>query len=167
MPRWLWIVGAIVTLIAALGAYLFMQVHAFRVEPVTDDLWVGFGLGGNVGILRTGEGAVIVDTLTLTYQGERIRAVAEEVTGEPVVMVINTHYHLDHTHGNPAFAEGTRVVATHRTLHHLQQTDAEYFSGPAAALLPNETFTDTTEIRLGNKTIQLMHPGPGHTANGG
>jgi glyoxylase-like metal-dependent hydrolase (beta-lactamase superfamily II) len=110
------------------------------VERVTDDLHMIKGLGGNVAVLKTGAGAVIVDTMTFTMQGTRIRHLAESLTGEQVVMVINTHYHGDHTHGNPGFLPGTQVLSTTRTLEHLNTLDAAYWTGDAAVLLPNHTF---------------------------
>jgi cyclase len=119
--------------------------------------------GGNVAVLKTGAGAVIVDTMTLGLQGRAIQAKAEELTGEPVVAIINSHYHLDHSHGNPAFPPGTRVIATQRSLHHLKQLDADTFSGEAAQLLPNETFADEHSLTIGNKTLRLLRPGRGHT----
>jgi len=163
MKLWQKALFAIAALLAALAVYVFIQLRTLTVEQLTDDVYVIYGLGGNVGVLDTDKGTVIVDTMTMRYQGGRIRQEAERLTGKPVVMVINTHYHLDHTHGNPAFAAGTRVVATERTLHHLQATDAGYFSGAAAALLPNETFADRRELVLGNKTVLLFHTGRGHT----
>ena len=155
--------AALLTIVLVFAGYVFFLIHSLEVEKVTDDLHVLFGLGGNAAVLKTSEGTVIVDTMTLHYQGDRIKEVAEELTGMPVAMIINTHYHLDHTHGNPAFDKGTRVVATDRTLHHLNEFDSEYFSGEAAALKPNETFSDALELKMGNKTLQLLHPGRGHT----
>jgi len=163
MKLWLKVVLIIAVLLAGLGLYVFSQLRNLTVGQITDDVWVIYGLGGNVGVLDTDEGAVIVDTMTMSYQGSLIREEAERLTGKPVVMVINTHYHLDHTHGNPAFSAGTRVIATDRTLHHLQTTDADYFSGEAAALLPNEIFKNKRELLLGNKTVLLFHTGRGHT----
>jgi len=121
------------------------------------------GVGGNVGVLATGEGTIIVDTMTFQLQGERIRALAEQLTGEPVALVVNSHYHADHTHGNPGFAAGTRVISTSRTLEHLHSRDSEYWQGDAARLLPTVTFEREHEIRMGSKTIRLLHPGRGHT----
>ncbi len=135
-----------------------------QVVQLTPDLhMLANEYGGNVAVLKTGAGTVIVDTMTLSLQGEVIQAKAEELTGEPVVAIINSHYHLDHTHGNPAFPVGTRVIATERSLHHLEQWDASTFSGEAAQLLPNETFTDQHTLTIGNKTMQLLRPGRGHT----
>jgi glyoxylase-like metal-dependent hydrolase (beta-lactamase superfamily II) len=78
-------------------------------------------------------------------------------------MVINTHYHGDHTHGNPGFLPGTQVLSTTRTLEHLQALDAAYWTGDATQFLPNHTFGKDLEIRLGSKTLHLLHPGRGHT----
>ena len=87
MRIWQWVLLILAFTATAFAGVVFYQIHSLKVEQVTDDLHVAFGLGGNVGILRTGEGTVIVDTLTLSYQGDRIRAVAEELTGEPFTMV--------------------------------------------------------------------------------
>ncbi|XOV87655.1 MAG: MBL fold metallo-hydrolase [Pseudomonadota bacterium] len=147
----------------AFGGYVFFTIYHLGVEQVADDLYVLYGAGGNVAVLDTEEGAVVVDTMTLAYQGDRIQQVALELTGKPVIMIINTHYHLDHTHGNPAFPAGTRVVATDRTLHHLITTDIATFAGEAAALLPNETFVDQTRLTVGEYHLTLVKPGQGHT----
>jgi glyoxylase-like metal-dependent hydrolase (beta-lactamase superfamily II) len=163
MRTWQWLTVSILVIIFAFFSYIFLQIRSLEVDQITNDLYVIYGLGGNVAVLDTDEGTVIVDSMTLTYQGERIKEKAMALTGKPISLVINTHYHADHTHGNPAFDPGTRVVATKRTLHHLQQTDADYFSGEAAKLMPNETFTDDKEISMGNKTLRLIHPGRGHT----
>jgi glyoxylase-like metal-dependent hydrolase (beta-lactamase superfamily II) len=77
--------------------------------------------------------------------------------------VINTHYHQDHTHGNPAFAAGTRVIATERTREHLLTRDAAYWEGDAKAMLPNETVAHGHEMRIGGKTIRSSYLGRGHT----
>lgn len=160
----LWILGVLG--VTALGLYLYLSsyVHALEVVQLTDDLYMlKSNLGGNVGVLRTNEGTVIVDTLTFESQGESIREKAEEITGQPVTLIVNTHYHFDHTHGNPAFNAGTRVVATERTLGYLKSLDQQYWEGDAAGLLPNETFEHDHLLKVGGKTIQLLHPGRGHT----
>ncbi len=163
MRTWQIVLLAILAVLAGMAGYVYYEVSNLRIERVTEDLHVIYGLGGNVAVLSTDDGTVLVDTMTLRYQGELIKEVAEELTGSPVTMIINTHYHLDHTHGNPAFDPGTRVVSTERTLHHLVTTDAEYFSGEAAELMPNETFSDELELRVGGKTLQLYYLGNGHT----
>ena len=157
------VVAGIVLVFALLGALIYLQVRSIDVERITGDLHVLRGMGGNVAVLKTSAGTVVVDSMTLPLQGARIVSVAKELTGAEPVLLINTHYHLDHTHGNPAFDPGTRVLSTERTLLHLKALDAAFWSGEAASLLPNETFTDRQTLNVGNKTIELVHAGRGHT----
>ena len=153
----------LVALIAAVAVYAVTRVRGLEVEEVTPDVHVLSGLGGNVAVLRTADGAVVVDTMTFRMQGERIRETAEAIGGGPVQVVLNTHWHRDHTHGNPGFVPGMRIVSTARTLDHLKTSDAAYWTGEAAQTLPNETFTDEHELRVGGKTVRALHPGRGHT----
>jgi glyoxylase-like metal-dependent hydrolase (beta-lactamase superfamily II) len=149
---------------AGIAIYGYQQVATLDSERVTDDVSVLFGLGGNVGVLRTGRGSVIVDTMTFRMQGERIREEAERLTGREAAVVLNTHHHRDHTHGNPGFPAGTRIVSTQRTRELLDAFDASYWSGSAAESLPNETFDTTHEISLGGKTVRASFLGRGHTS---
>jgi cyclase len=166
MRRWIARVAVVLAVLLAVGAiYAYQSVQALRSERITDDVHVLFGLGGNVGVLRTDRGSVIVDTMTFRMQGEEIRKLAEELTGREVEVIVNTHYHFDHTHGNPAFPAGTRVVATKRTRELLDAFDADSWQGDAASTAPNETFDGASyEIALGGKTVRVLHPGRGHTS---
>lgn len=158
------LIGAVVVVAAAGAIWAYRHVSDLRVERVTDAVHVIRGVGGNVGVLRTDEGPVVVDTMMFRMQGERIREKAEEIGGGPIQMVINTHYHLDHTHGNPAFPAGMRTLATRRTREHLLELDAGYWDGANRAHLPNELIGEgVREISLGGRTIRLLHPGRGHT----
>jgi len=161
MKKWQIVVALVLLSIVLTGSFLYSQARTIEVEQLTEDLYVLRGFGGNVAVLRTSAGAVIVDTMTLGLQGERIREVAKELTGADTSVIINTHYHLDHTHGNPAFAEGTLVLSTERTLHYMQTLDADFWQG--SALVPNETFADSQTLTFGGKRMELIHPGPGHT----
>jgi glyoxylase-like metal-dependent hydrolase (beta-lactamase superfamily II) len=157
-----------VLLLASLAAtVLYQTVVSLESAPVTDDVFVIHGAGGNVGVLRTDHGAVIVDTMTFVMQGRRIRELAERIGGGPTQVVINTHYHQDHTHGNPGFAPGTKIVSTRRTRDYLLFFDAKYWQGDRSETLPTDTFTDGRELRIGGKTVRLVFAGRGHTGGDG
>ena len=154
---------ALILLGLLIGAYLSINIRSLSVEQISQDIFIIRGVGGNTSVLRTSEGAVVVDSMTFKQQGTLIKAKAEELTGEQVVLLINTHYHLDHTHGNPGFVADLQIVSTDRTLSHLQVLDAASWQGEAAKRLPNDTFTDRKEFNFGDKTIRVIHPGVGHT----
>lgn len=162
MRRWLWMLIALFGLVLCGAGYILLQVRNLQAEAVAEDVWVLFGFGGNVTLVRTGEGAVLVDSMMRRATGNRLRKRAEQLAGEPVRMVINTHYHFDHTHGNPSFAGDARIVSTRRTLEHLQQLDGGYLEKRAG--LPNDTFAgEIHRLQVGDKSLLLFHPGRGHT----
>jgi len=158
-----WTLAALLAGAAVFTIWIYQRLNTLAVDQVTPDVWMLSGVGSNVGVLRTERGAVVVDTMTFRMQGERIRERVEGLTGREVEVILNTHYHSDHTHGNPAFPSGLRIVATQRTLELMQALDGETFSGDALGALPNETFTESHEIRLGGKTVRSHFLGPGHT----
>jgi cyclase len=153
----------LVLVIAVALIWGYRRATELEVAQVTKNVHVIYGFGGNVGVLATDSGAVVVDTMTFRMQGAHILELAEQLGHGPVQMIVNTHYHRDHTHGNPAFPSGTRVIATDRTLAYLKQVDADYWQGDAAGTLPNQTFRNEQEFRIGDKTVRLIHPGRGHT----
>jgi glyoxylase-like metal-dependent hydrolase (beta-lactamase superfamily II) len=166
--------AALAALLAAGFVWLHQEVTTLEAERVTDDVHLvqAGGINGNVAVLRTHEGAVVVDTMTFRAQGVRLRELAERLAGGPVQAVLNTHYHLDHTHGNPGFPVGTRIVATQRTREYMLDLDAAFWRGEglwgifgsdATGTLPSETFEAEHALRIGGKTIRALHLGRGHT----
>jgi glyoxylase-like metal-dependent hydrolase (beta-lactamase superfamily II) len=153
----------IVVLVAGAGLF-WWRTGVLDLTVVKPNVWMLAGLGSNVTIVATNEGTIVVDSMTLVRQGERIVERAQALTHTPVAALINTHYHLDHTHGNPAFPIGTKVVSTDMTLEHLRTLDARWWKdSPAKDLLPNYTFTDTWSAKYGDTNIRAIHPGRGHT----
>ncbi|MFQ5416432.1 MAG: MBL fold metallo-hydrolase [Myxococcota bacterium] len=155
--------AAVFLVAGCVAVYLYDRVLTLEVATVSEDVSVIRGLGGNVGVLRTDAGVVVVDTMTFVIQGRQIRDMAERIGGGPTQAIINTHYHLDHTHGNPGFAAGTRVVSTRRTLDYLNFFDVDYWEGGREKTLPNLTFDGRHQMRIGGKNVRLHHFGRGHT----
>src|SRR5437773_2531084 len=78
------------------------QTPKFKLEKLTDRAYCLYGQGGNVGFLVTDTGVVVVDDeFEEVAQGivDQIRS----VTDRPIRYLVNTHYHGDHTGGNPVF----------------------------------------------------------------
>ena len=177
MPRKLAIAFGLLVLVAGAGfVLLYRDVTTLRHEAVSVDVELvqAGGINGNVAVLRTDDGAVVVDTMTLRAQGARLRELAEKLGGGPVQLVLNTHYHADHSHGNPGFPVGTRIVATKQTREYMLGLDGAYWRGTGlwsvlgsdvTGTLPNDLVEGDgpRELSIGGKTIRVLHPGRGHT----
>jgi glyoxylase-like metal-dependent hydrolase (beta-lactamase superfamily II) len=88
-----------------------------RLVTVADGVhaWIGAGGDSNAGAIETPEGLLIVDTQQYPRLGRALREAALAGTGRPLRLVINTHCHLDHTHGNVVFTD-VPILAHDKTL---------------------------------------------------
>ncbi|HXV37061.1 MAG TPA: MBL fold metallo-hydrolase [Myxococcota bacterium] len=156
--------AALIALAGMLALYGYDRVSRLESEALTESVHALYGAGGNVAVLRTERGAVVVDTLRFPFQGRHIREMAERLGGGPTQLLINTHHHADHTHGNLAWAAGTRVLATPSARAALERFDAAFWQGSASGVVPGELVDGQRELRIGGKTIRLYALGRGHTA---
>jgi glyoxylase-like metal-dependent hydrolase (beta-lactamase superfamily II) len=126
---------------AALGAG---PAYAIRPLAIGDGLWmiagadeaIGPANGGaiaNITIIATGAGTVLVDSGPSLRYGHALKAMAEQVTGQPVVRVYVTHLHPDHGMGIGAFAPGI-VAALPGTIADMTR-DGQGFSDQMYRLL--------------------------------
>ena len=77
--------------------------------------WIGAGGDSNAGAIETPEGLIIIDTQQYPRLGRQLRDAALAKSGQPLRIVVNTHCHLDHTHGNTVFAD-VPILAHEKTL---------------------------------------------------
>jgi cyclase len=92
----------------------------FRIEQVDDGVWAvihidGGAAIGNAGIIDLGDRTLIYDSLFAPQAAKDLPPVAEALTGRPVDLVINSHWHNDHIWGNQVFSPETDIVSTHET----------------------------------------------------
>ncbi|MBI5767688.1 MAG: MBL fold metallo-hydrolase [Verrucomicrobia bacterium] len=129
------------------------------IEKLADDLFVIIGNGGNVGVLVTDEGVVLVDDkFEQDYEG--IVAQVKLVTDKPVKYVITTHHHSDHSGGNTRFIEVAEIIS-----HKNARANIVAGKQPnAGSMKPARiTFTDETSVFLGGKEVRARYFGRGHT----
>jgi cyclase len=124
--------------------------------------------GGNTGIFVGSTGVTLVDTKILGY-GQDILAEVQELTDKPIVRIINTHTHYDHSGGNVEFADTVDFVVHENTLAQMSRATCEpvtncgAFKGDNAKYLPKTTFSDRTSLGSGADQIDLYYFGRGHT----
>jgi glyoxylase-like metal-dependent hydrolase (beta-lactamase superfamily II) len=88
---------------------------------------------------------------------------------DPVTLLVNTHWHFDHTDGNEwLHAAGAKIIAQANTRKYLSQIqrvkdwDYNFLPAPAGAL-PSEVFATERSLTLNGASIGLKHYGPAHT----
>ena len=117
--------------------------------------------GGNVSIFITDAGVTLIDTKLATW-GNSLLAAVKKVTAKPVVRIINTHTHGDHTGNDDKFGDKVEIVAHENTKANMEKMDA--FKGANAKFLPGKTYKDKMTLGSGKDQIDLMYFGPGHTS---
>jgi len=147
--------------IAMLGAYVNAQ---FGDKPakldtikIKDDLFVIHNdfVPGNTTVLVTNEGVVLVDD-KFEIDHESIMAQLKKITNQPVKYVINTHYHGDHSGGNPKLqALGAQVITSQQAREKMAE-----IKQPGMA---NVTLDNSLRLFIGGKRIEMYRFGRAHT----
>lgn len=131
------------------------QRPPLTMEKVSANLYVIMGNGGNVAVMPTSEGVLIVDD-KFAVDAPEIMAKVKTVSDKPVRYVINTHQHGDHTGGNEAMLNASAEIIIHK------QARANMVAGKMPGL-PRVTFSDETQVFLGGMEVRARHLGRGHT----
>jgi glyoxylase-like metal-dependent hydrolase (beta-lactamase superfamily II) len=128
------------------------------------------------GVVVGGEGLLVVDTRASLAQGRELAESIRALSALPVRAVVNTHVHFDHTFGNGAFT-GSPIVA-HESVPVALPADSKrikamYADDPddplrdevlaTTVVAPTETFSSVWSVDLGDRVVEAVHPGRGHT----
>ncbi|QPJ60798.1 MAG: MBL fold metallo-hydrolase [Candidatus Nitronauta litoralis] len=161
------------------GVVLGLVSHAVADEYKTKEVLPGIytvmlksGPGPNSTFIVTGEGVIVIDPGSSPEAGERLKKEIAKVTQKPVVYVINSHYHGEHTFGNAAF-EGAQIVMTAQAGKTMlnspgdrerKKWEKKHPGSKIRALEPNLTFQKELGIKLGKYYLRLIHPPASHTS---
>ena len=130
----------------------------FKTNKIANDLYeienVG-SLAGNVTVLVTDEGLIVVDDKFDPDHGG-IMAQIKTFTDKPIKYIINTHHHGDHTGGN------AKMLAASAQIISSGEARRNMVDGKMPGL-PTLTFQNHTHIYLGGKNVELYHFGRSHT----
>jgi glyoxylase-like metal-dependent hydrolase (beta-lactamase superfamily II) len=149
---------------------------------VADRVWVARyqWADANVTAIGSERGLVVVDTHGSTAAGRLVLDDLRRLGAGEVHAVVNTHWHWDHSFGNAAFREHDLDVPIHAheqaaawLAERGEETKArwlEYPEDPHAAevadteiVLPDRVFSMAHALDLGDRAVELLHLGRGHT----
>ncbi|ABR31157.1 beta-lactamase [Thermosipho melanesiensis] len=120
-------------------------------------------LAANSTLILGKKGNILVDTSLFPKKAEKIKEFSKDISGKDITLVINTHYHPDHTFGNIVF--DCPIVANRLTREFMKKMDVDYFKHlnmeNVEIKLPNVIFENYFEYEDGIKLV--IYNGPGHT----
>lgn len=136
----------------------------------------------SVCVVRGADGLLLVDTRSSHREADEIRADLRAFGAARVRWVVNTHAHFDHCFGNHRFGPGSDVDAPiyghERMPAHLVEYGAPKLAGMIASAVgpadelreivltpPTEFVGVSSVLDLGDRGVELLHLGRGHTDN--
>ena len=139
---------------------------------VADDTWVFTSelyVEVNAGLVVTPEGGILIDTLPFPSETKQIIEFAQRVCPQGIQYVINTISHADHVYGSCFFPDAELVAHEltrqmlidygYKALEEAKEHTPELRN--IEIRLPKIVFNEGMVIRLGGKTVHLIHsPGP-------
>jgi len=126
------------------------------------------GAGGNIAVLTTKQGKLLVDSGYASCQPQLTAALAA-INADPIQVLINTHWHFDHTDGNEwMHSAGATIWAHENTRYRMSSTQnivaykAIIPPAPTGAL-PTILFNSYRTLSDHENTLELTHYEPAHT----
>ncbi len=136
------------------------------------------GLGANAGFVAGSRGVLVVDARHTPEMARELLDAVRSVTDAPILYLVYTHYHPDHSWGASIFKdEGALLLAcpgTGKLLERYSPAYLEYYRQRAPRIYerlegvevmpPDSTVRDGLTIDLGGVEVVLRCVGPAHTA---
>jgi cyclase len=97
----------------------------FILQPLAEGAWAAIANPGgsaacNAGIIDLGNLCLVFDPCLTPSAAEDLRQAAISLVGKAPDLVIDSHYHNDHTWGNQVFKPAAHIVSSQKTLELIQ-----------------------------------------------
>ena len=142
-----------------------VQIEAI---PVTENIYMLTGRGGNIGVIVGDDATYLVDD-QYAQLTDKITATIATLTDKPVSYVINTHWHGDHTGGNENLGTAGALIIAHDNVRKRMSTEqvmealGNTVPPSPEASLPVITFAEDVSFHLNGEHIHAFHVENAHT----
>ena len=165
MKRTLFILGILATV---LGARAQANYDTVKIRPlkIATSIYALKGAGGNIGMLKGEDGALLIDN-QFAPLSEKIKEAVQSEGGGEIKLLINTHVHGDHTGGNDNFRKWGVTIIAHDNVRTRMMSQSMVNGKPVPprepAAWPVITFPDRIDLHWNNEDLELYHFTTGHT----
>ncbi|HVA94219.1 MAG TPA: MBL fold metallo-hydrolase [Candidatus Dormibacteraeota bacterium] len=145
-----------------------MSAVPLQTLQLRDNIHMMFGPGGNMVVLDGPDGKILVDA-SFARVAPKIKQMMDGFSSAPLKLLIDTHWHFDHTDGNAAMHEMGAMILAHENTRKRLSTPQEigffgmHFPPSPPEALPVQTFPDTFRLYLNKEEMRLAHVAPAHT----
>ncbi|MDG1904183.1 MAG: MBL fold metallo-hydrolase [Arenicella sp.] len=139
------------------GTAVSQDDFEYKVTPIKDGITMLHGGGGNIAVLESERGLLVVDN-GYEQNSKVLEAALEQFSAE-TQYVLNTHWHGDHTGGNAELANDATIFA-HTNVRVRMATGSEAVDPMA---LPVVTYEDGVTLNFAEQTVKARHLPAGHT----
>ena len=147
-------------LMSSAGAVFAQEAKLMEALPNIYCMVDPTGNGANATFITTKEGVIVIDTRGSEKEAKQVLKAIREATQQPVIYVVNSHFHKENVAGNSVFTTARTIIAQQQALAMIV-TEAERENRKVTP--PNLSFEKKLELKLGKYHLKLVHPGPGHT----
>lgn len=134
-------------------------------HQVAGNIYMLEGMGGNIGVSAGPDGILIIDD-QFAPLADKIKAALRGINPGALKFLLNTHFHGDHTGGNPIFGVEATIIA-HTNVRKRLSTERRSGDQVTPAMdktgWPVITFDQAVSIHFNGEEIKAMHYPNGHT----
>ena len=154
----------------ARNAWGNLETAEVTTRKVNENLFLLYGLGGNIAVSTGNDGVLIVDSQIPIIFPKIIKAI-KKLSDDKIIYTINTHWHWDHSDGNLVLdSDETKIISHSNARENMQKgglinmgtTILNQEPYPKSAL-PVITHENGMSLYFNDEKIDLLHFGPAHT----
>lgn len=154
----------------ARNAWGNLETAEVTTKKVNENLFLLYGLGGNIAVSTGNDGVLIVDSQIPIIFPKIIKAI-KKLSDDKIIYTINTHWHWDHSDGNLVLdSDETKIISHSNARENMQKgglinmgtTILNQEPYPKSAL-PVITHENGMSLYFNDEKIDLLHFGPAHT----
>lgn len=152
-----------------------IQLETRELGPGVYALLSNHPMVDNNGFIVGEKGVLVIDAHINGAMARQIQDAVRAVTDKPILYLVNTNHHGDHSFGNYAFPAETKIIAQRKTAARMADFEHEKaimlatvggdttVFGAVEPRLPDLVFERKMVVDLGGRLVEIHHFGPGNT----